>query len=371
MLYPRLLFTTTVVLAISGCATPTTQSVNVDDELVKEEKARQLEISLRQHVKRESTLRDVAQDILVSGTHICQDSRPYLGIEAAAANDFEESVRETAAELLGVTNHPTIIDIVAESPASNSSLLPGDILLSMDGKTEFPDETLEDFGTMEWIRKVLSEDVTPGEKINLTISRDGQIHNVSIESEVACGYYVELNNQDAINAFADGERIVVTSGMMRFADDSDLAVVVAHETAHNAMGHIDMKRRNATGGLFLDILAAAAGVNTNGAFSKAAARSHSEEFELEADYVGLYLMASAGHPIEDAPYFWRRMAAEKPESTQDHIADTHPTSPERFVAMQRAIEEIENKIARGAPLKPELKQEANHNNTSVSEAQHR
>jgi predicted Zn-dependent protease len=35
--------------------------------------------------------------------------------------------------------------------------------------------------------------------------------------------------------------------MLRFTGkDDELAVVVAHEIAHNAMGHIDAKKKNAT-----------------------------------------------------------------------------------------------------------------------------
>ena len=41
-------------------------------------------------------------------------------------------------------------------------------------------------------------------------------------------------------AFADGTKVFLTRGMMRFAQsDEELALVVAHETAHNIMGHID------------------------------------------------------------------------------------------------------------------------------------
>ena len=34
----------------------------------------------------------------------------------------------------------------------------------------------------------------------------------------------------------------------------------------------------------------------------------SQAFELEADYVGLYILARAGYPTKNAAAFWRKMA---------------------------------------------------------------
>jgi predicted Zn-dependent protease len=83
--------------------------------------------------------------------------------------------------------------------------------------------------------------------------------------------------------------------MMRFANDAELVGVLGHEIAHNAMGHIEARKKNALlGGLLgaiLDVAAATQGVNTQGQntanFMAAAARAFSQDFEREADYVGM------------------------------------------------------------------------------------
>ena len=141
--------------------------------------------------------------------------------------------------------------------------------------------------------------------------------------------------------------------MMRFAQsDEELALVVAHETAHNIMGHIDKKFGNVLIGGVLDILfAAATGVQTR-AFSDGAALVYSKEFEAEADYIGLYVMARAGLPIDAAPRFWRRMGASFPKAISH--ATTHPPSPHRFVALSNAVKEIKAKQAVGAALLPNI-----------------
>jgi predicted Zn-dependent protease len=150
--------------------------------------------------------------------------------------------------------------------------------------------------------------------------------------------------------------------MMRFAgSDDELAVVVSHELAHNAMRHMDAKKKNATLGAILgatlDVAAASQGVNTGGGFSQqgaqAGARSYSQDFEREADYVGMYILARAGRPYADAPNFWRRMGQESPGSIR--YASTHPTSAERFIRLDKTVAELKAKLASGAPLLPEAK----------------
>ena len=98
-------------------------------------------------------------------------------------------------------------------------------------------------------------------------------------------------------------------------------------------------------------------MNTQGGFTKqgmeAGATVFSQDFEREADYVGVYLLARAGRSTAKAPNFWRRMAQEDPHSIK--FASTHPTSAERFVRLEQASHEIEQKLARGEDLRPEMR----------------
>ena len=108
------------------------------------------------------------------------------------------------------------------------------------------------------------------------------------------------------------------------------------------------------GGMVFDVLAAAGGVNTQGAFTKAAgqagAKYDAAEFEAEAAYVGLYYMARAGYETKDAANFWRKMAMENPQAI--FIKSSHPPTAAWYVALAAAHEEIEKKKADGSPLLP-------------------
>ena len=92
-----------------------------------------------------------------------------------------------------------------------------------------------------------------------------------------------------------------------------------------------------------------------GLFGALAASAYSQEFEKEADYVGLYLMANSGIEIDNAPMFWRRMAAEHPGNIKSNHAASHPATAERFVAIENTINEIALKLASDQPLTIELK----------------
>lgn len=173
----------------------------------------------------------------------------------------------------------------------------------------------------------------------------------------------EEKKEHVVNAWADGERIVLTPAMVRFASsDDELAYIVAHEISHNMMGHVSAQRSNAIVGALLgavvDAAVASQGYNTQGGFSNiggsAAMRAYSPEFESEADYVGLYVMALAGYDIRKAPDVWRRMSLRDPDAI--YMTTTHPTNPARFVAMQKTVAEIEHKKKTHAPLLPDLKQ---------------
>lgn len=342
------------VTVLIGCAAPVTKRVSVDENLVEKERVIQQEIALTQHLKRYTRLAAVADDILVNGVALCEATQPYLGFQYASVNEFPPDMKRAARNALEVGESPVVLSVVPGSPAEQAGLRAGDVLLSVKGNpVRFTGDQWSSSAAKK-LRAVLATS-TSRDDVSMRIRRNGATRDIVVRPVAACGYDVLLADSDAINAYADGLNIIVTSGMLRFTDsDDELALVIAHELAHNAMGHSGKKEVNAHLGLVLDVLAGIGGVNTGGTFSEMGAQAYSQEFEAEADYVGLYFMALAGRKLDEAPYFWRRMAAENPNATREHLAVTHPTSPQRFIAIQRTIDEIEAKRRKGKTLEPEI-----------------
>jgi predicted Zn-dependent protease len=100
----------------------------------------------------------------------------------------------------------------------------------------------------------------------------------------------------------------------------------------------------------------ALGVNTQGAVARAGmeagAKAYSQEFESEADYLALYMLARAGFDINVAPDLFRRMGVQKPSGQIKTYFSTHPSTPERAVAMTQTISEIEGKLSQRQALLP-------------------
>ena len=185
-------------------------------------------------------------------------------------------------------------------------------------------------------------------------------------AQANCAYKVILDPKEiGLNAHADGKNVVINPGMVDFAaNDTHLAFVIAHEFAHNIMAHIAAQQKNvAIGGILGtlgDALAQSQGVNTSGAFGKIGANQallkYSPGFETEADYVGLYILARAGYPIEQAPDFWRIMSLSEPKAI--YVTSTHPNNPSRTIAMEKAIIEIHAKQQASQPLLPNIRPKA-------------
>ncbi len=177
-----------------------------------------------------------------------------------------------------------------------------------------------------------------------------------------CNYDLVLTKDGPVNAYADGKRIVFSPAMVEAADeDEELAFVMAHEYAHNIMGHVAAQQQNiglgAVAGTLLDGLLKSQGVNTGNQLGKLGANMakmrYSQGFEKEADYVGLYVLARTKYGLREAARFWREEAARNPDMIQH--ASSHPSYPERFVMMNKTIDEINAKRRAGQKLIPAVK----------------
>jgi len=183
------------------------------------------------------------------------------------------------------------------------------------------------------------------------------------QGKANCTFNVVLDaDKKGLNAHADGQNVVVYPAMIDFANnDSQLAFVIAHEFAHNIMGHMKALQRNVTIGALLgmaaDIAVSSQGASTDGQFTQLGAQqgqlSYSSEFEHEADYVGLYILARAGFKLEDAPMFWREMSLAEPDAI--YISTTHPNNPQRTIEMEKTVAEIRAKQKQGLPLLPNIR----------------
>ena len=321
------------------------------------EQNKQKSLAYEGFVNTQTELYRISLPVLSSNAEFCGDNlRPVTGVSAWNIYAVPKQYQEAARQSFGLGDSLIVQNVVPNSPGAKAGVRAGDILLAVNGRSITPGPE-----AIQQAQKYLNENGY--KQMELTYARKGVNRTARFTPVTACNYPVLLDNSGAINAFADGERIVMTRGMMRFAEnDTEVALVVAHELAHNTMNHIGKLKQNvmvgSLGGLVVDSLLGAAGVNTGNQFSRlggaAGQQRYSVAFEQEADYVGMYYLARAGFPTDGVANFWRRMAAEGQASVD--VRTTHPTSAERFIAIERTHAEIQAKKARGEKLTPNFSQ---------------
>ncbi|MET0086543.1 MAG: M48 family metalloprotease [Sedimenticola sp.] len=331
---------------------PTSYRPVVSDERVAGEQEKQRRIALQRSARLKQRLAEVSYPLRRAAADFCpEEQRAGTGIYFTHPYAYQDGFRDTARVLFKLPDGVKVSHVVSGTPAAKAGILPGDRLLVIGGHTIQPGEA-----GIKALRRYYRKEVKAGEPLVIRIRRDGREMSMEVETERVCGYPVVLKESGRINAFSDGRRVLVTPGMIRFTEnDNELGMVIAHELAHNAMHHMDARRINSMGGMVLDVLAASAGVFTKGYFSKLTGRAFSQEFEAEADYVGLYILARAGVPIEESANFWRRMAAERPSDIRGIKGATHPTTAKRFLLIEETVSEIRQKRLKGLAMEPEMK----------------
>ncbi len=312
------------------------------------EAEKQRELIIEDRIQQYQRLANIAFPILADSTELCGKETTFsLGAIWVNKYVFGDDFKTALTRTHGFGDTANLFVIANGSPLAGAGLGAGDRLVAIN---EWPIPSGKD-APVKARDRIASEAAKTGQ-LHLVVDTKQGRRDIAVMAMQMCDFRFGIAADDSVNALSDGENILITSGMMRFVqNDVELATVFGHEMAHNVMGHIDKKRGNAVIGAIFDILFAGLGVNTQGAFSNMTGQAYSQEFEAEADYVGLYLMARARIPIQDAPNFWRRMGVTHPGSVA--LATTHPTTPERFVALEQTVAEINGKIEAGVPLLPE------------------
>ena len=312
---------------------------------------------------RRARLYDLAWPVLKENVALCTDTKTSIGVILAGRQElgaFVGGIDEDYLTRLGYADDINVLHAMAGSPAAEAGLKPGMALLAVDGEEI---ETRQAEAAIAAIVAALDED----ERVTLTVRDEAGTRDVTIKGVETCAAPVKMSTSDAINAMAATGDIVIHAGMMRAADDDTLQFVIAHELAHIALAHRPKVIRNSivsgavvygpvlyVGGMVADTVLRLTGSQRSGSLSSralAASVPYMNEFEAEADYVGLYMLARAGGNIDAAPELFTLFATEKPESTW--LLYTHPLTPQRYAAVEAAVSEVKAKIAAGEELLPE------------------
>lgn len=385
---------------LASCAKPTTDRPTISLPELQAEITFQLKEDYRAKREKQDRITRIAVPLLIAGAPFCDkignsfgfsyfDFKildPLNSIERKLFVDYYSDSR-VGAEQPGV--HPYVTEIYKGFGAEKAGLFKGDRIIEVDGKkvnsfykivTEdvpFTDKKIQKKKWKSSIDEVLAS-VGLQEKTKFKIKRsiEHEVYSdndkgirktykdttleLFISPKTSCSNRVLFIEDGLVNAYTDGKNIAITSGMLGFASDEELAIVIAHELAHCTEKHIRKKEVNSwmgtlAGAFFDAAVEVGLGIRTYNRYSnratEAGALAFSQSFELEADYVGLYILARAGFSTEKAANFWRRMAKKSP-SESNSMTGTHPSTAERYLLLHKTHQEISEKIRKGEPLIP-------------------
>lgn len=344
----RSLVVVAMVSVLVGCAAPVTRTATGTSSAVDAETQLQREMALKQLLEDNKRAHALYFRIRTAAADMC--GKDVVGLSGMMINTARDTEQGRALQrIIGMGTRPIVWAVHDGGPAKSAGIQEGDIVLQVN------DTPITDI-------KQISERISalpPGSSYEIALERNGERRKTTVVPTAGCKYDLAVSGRQEINAYADGQRIIITQGMSNFArTDEELSLVLAHELAHNVMKHLDSKRANAAGGLLADVALAVLtrGAYRDPAFSNAASQAYSQEFEAEADYVGMYMMAKAGMSIDDAPKFWRRMAVAHPANIKSNHSASHPSTASRMVSLEATVKEIKEKLAKGEPLEPNAKE---------------
>ena len=307
--------------ALTACASVATRLPDISLPALATEREAQEASAFAEMERLHMRLWDVAYPVLANNAELCPKTRPDIGAVTYSLKTFPKDMRDAAARELGAKDMPSVRRVIKGGAAEAAGVKAGDVFLDARG--------IAMSARGESMRALLKDGPAA-----LSVKRGDEVFKVTLTPREICDYGVKLSMRSTVNAYASGKTITLTSGMMNFTQsDDELALIVAHELAHNTMGHIRK-------------------IVTNMIFSGFATR-YTRPFESEADYVGLYYLVRAGYSPDETQKLWQRMALIGPRSVAR--AKSHPTYPDRYLRLEAARAEIAAKQAASLPLTPNFK----------------
>ena len=264
-------------------------------------------------------LHRVAAPLRLKNTHLCPKTERDPGFITHRLTDYPPSLHDIAKALLGVKDNGIFIRTVREgSPADGAKIEAGDQLLKLNG-IDIPqpshDRTVI---ATERFYKALAGQAFNAEQTRLTLkTQAGHIYGTSLTAQTACAAPVTVVFSEDINGHTDGTEIIITSALMRaIADDTNLALIIAHEMGHIIAGH--------------------------------AGQEPSQLLELQADRMALVIMENAGYDIDSAIAYWQDAA--HPHSSQQGRSSSHPSIEARLLNFTTERARIRRQQALGDTL---------------------
>lgn len=271
--------------------------------------------------------------LAVANAALCPDRQWQAGFAIHDLSQYSRAGRAEAAAAFGLGDGPGVLALAPRAAAARAGLRTDDILLTADGAAlpRPPRQVHGSFAPTERIIEAIEIALADGNAV-LGVLRGGAAMTITVTADQGCASRFQVVPSRRLDARADGRYVQLTSAMVEYASgEAELAAFVAHELAHNILRH--RARLNAAGvrrGLLAE-------------FGRNARLFR--EVELQADRLGVHLMARAGYDPRAAVRLWARQSRDRRFAS---VRASYPPWATRIAAMQAEISRIEQANAAGA-----------------------
>ena len=269
----------------------------------------------------------------LAGRPHCPEPFPLTGLLFHHLAEYRPEDRAEAIRRYRLDSGPGVLAVIPGSPAASAGLRAGDTLVSVNGLRFPPPAAVgAEEQTRGWRLSVEAPEILLEQQLRsgparLELMRDGQIVEATLGSAPACPARGRLARSNQANAFADGRYAIMTTRFLAFfRNDDELAAAMAHELAHNILGHPQqLEAQGVPYGILRHI-------GRNARLVRAT--------EIEADRLSVRLLWSAGYNLDAIIPFWRRLYGRFDSQLQ--IISAHPS----LRARERIINEVIAELAR-------------------------
>ena len=240
----------------------------------------------------------VGYRLVSANVEFCAETVPNLGL---LLHDFNQYGDKAAARFAhGFSSAIAINAVAPDSPAAVAELRVGDGLIAIDGSTvadiAIDDDQLTsekpEYRRIAAIKKMLMVAAWDG-SATVSIMRGGLRQDTVLAPVQTCSSQFQIRVSKNRDASADGKMVSISSTLAEYVlSEDELAVIAAHELAHNLLKHREqLNAHKVDRGFF-------------GQFGKSVGQIKAAE--IEADRLSVWLMANAGYDPQAAVRFWTR-----------------------------------------------------------------